>query len=406
MMLGQAATADRLARLAGAARDELHRIIPFWLGLRDAGGGGFAGEADGSGQARWSANKSALLQTRILWFFSKAHAEFGDPALLDAASWAWRFIAEHLVDPDEGGVFWTATVQGAPADARKHLYAQAFAIHGLAAFHQASGDADALGLARRLWLSVERHAADPDHGGYLEAFSADWRVQPNIFMGRPRAAKSFNAHFHLLEAYGALWDVWPDPDLGRRIEALVALLTGPMLGRERNSFRQFFDADWRNLDDGGSWGHDIEASWLIPAIADRLSPSAGAAAGAAVFGVAEAVLERALESPDGGLVAGFDSFGRPVPGKLWWVQAEALVGFLDAYERRGDSRFLDAAEGTWGFIARSLIDRAGGEWRSQADPKDGAAAMAPKASLWKCPYHNGRACLEVLQRARRMAAVA
>ena len=405
MTLGDASPADRLAGLAAAARDELHRIIPFWLGLRDAGGG-FAGEARASGQGLWSADKSALLQTRILWFFSRASVEFSDPALLEAASWAWRFIAAHLVDPHEGGVFWTVTAQGAPADARKHLYAQAFAIHGLAAFHQASGDAQALGLARQLWLTAEGHAADPDHPGYLEAFAADWHVQPNVFMGRPRAAKSFNAHLHLLEAYGALWEVWPDPDLGRRIEALLALLTGPMLDRGRGSFRQFFDRDWRNLDDGGSWGHDIEASWLIPAIADRQPPSVVAtSARAAAAGVAEAVLERALESPDGGLAAGFDSFGRPAPGKLWWVQAEALVGFLDGFERRGDGRFLDAAERTWGFIDRCLIDRADGEWRWGVVP-DGEAPATPKASLWKCPYHNGRACLEVLARARRRAALA
>ncbi len=394
--------ADRLARLGRSAGDELRRIIPFWLGLRDSGRGGFAGEADASGRPVWSADKGAVLQTRILWFFSKAYLELGDPALLEAASWAFEFVAGRLVDADEGGVIWAATPGGAPANTRKHLYAQAFAIHGLAAFHQASGEADALRLARQLWSAVERKAADPDHPGYFESFAADWEPRPNGMMGRQEAPKSFNAHFHLLEAYGALWEAWPDPDLGRRIEALIALLAGLMLDRGRGTFRQLFEADWSSFDGGGFYGHDIEASWLIPAVADRLSPPIAAAAGAAVADVAGAVLDRAMEA-DGGVIAGSDSFGRIDNARIWWVQAEALVGFLDAFERRGDERFLDAAERVWDFIDRRLIDRAQGEWLWRIDPGGEAAAAMPKAHFWKCPYHNGRALLEVLQRTRRLA---
>ena len=390
--------------LARAAHTELRsRLLPFWLGLRDAARGGFAGGANSRGRVLPSAAKGAVLQTRILWFFSKAYLRFADQTLLDAAWWAYRFIVAHLVDPEGGGVFWTATADGAPADTRKHLYAQAFAIYGLVAFYQASGEPDALGLARRLWRLVEREAADPDHPGYFEAFSADWRIGPNELMGRPDAPKTFNAHFHLLEAYAALWEVWPDPGLRRRIEMLIALLTGPAFDRRRDTFRQFFEADWRNIDDGGSFGHDIEASWLIPAVADRLSPTIAAAASVTLSGVAGAVLDRALE-PDGGLVTGFDAAGRPDQSKVWWVQAEALVGFLDAFERRREVGFLGAAERVWGFIDRSLIDRAGGEWRWRIDPGGAAPASLPKAHLWKCPYHNGRACLEALDRAERLCA--
>ncbi len=214
-------------------------------------------------------------------------------------------------------------------------------------------------------------------------------------MGRPQAPKSFNAHLHLLEAYGALWEAWPDPELGRRVEALTQLLTGPMFDRGRQTFRQFFDADLAPLGDGGSWGHDIEASWLIPAI--------GPSAATAVSGVAEAVLHRALDPRDGGLDPGTGPHGRPLRGKIWWIQAEAVVGFLDAYERQSDPRFLAAAERIWDFIDRALIDRDHGEWRWRPDPDGHAPPNAPKASLWKCPYHNGRACLEVMTRARRLA---
>ena len=403
MIGGAASSADRLAGLARAAEDELHRLMPFWLALRDTRQGGFAGQADAHGQADWSAAKGAVLQTRILWFFAKAWLQFRDPPLLDAAWQAYRFIAEHLVDPDEGGVVWAVTAGGAPLDTRKHLYAQAFAIYGLAAFYQASAEPGALDLARRLWLTVEHKAADRDGPGYFEAFSADWRLQPNILTGWRGSPKCFNTHLHLLEAYGALWEVWPAPGLQGRTETLITLLIGPMLDPVKDTFRQFFQADGTYIDDGGSFGHDIEASWLIPAIADRLSPSIAAASREAVSGIAQAVLERALQPPDGGVSERLDATGRPDPGRIWWVQAEALVGFLGAFERSGDSRFLDAAEQVWGFIDRSMIDRKGGEWRWQVGLGGGAPPGMPKAHLWKCPYHNGRACLEVMERAKRLS---
>ncbi len=342
-----------------------------------------------------------MLHARILWAFSAAYLRFSDPAFLDAADFAYRFITEYLVDPVAGGVFWTVSAEGAPADRRKHLYAQAFAIYGLVAFHRASGNSAALDLAQQLWRVIERAAVDPNGVGYFEAFSSDWQITSNELMGPTAAPKTFNTHFHLFEAYGALWEVWPDPELGLRIEILLALLTGPLLDRHRNTFRQFFEADWRNLDEGFCNGHDIEASWLIPMVADRLAPELGAAARAAVYGVADAVLHRAVEA-DGGVVTGIGPDGRLDHGKVWWIQAEALVGFLDAFECQREMRFLSAAEGVWGFIERFVIDREGGEWRWWIAPAGLAQPALRKANIWKCPYHNGRACLEVLNRTARL----
>jgi mannobiose 2-epimerase len=397
-------TADRLAALAGMAELELREhILPFWLGLRDAGGAGFVGAATDTGRALPSAPKGAVLHARILWALSASYLRFPDPALLDSAAGAYQFLSEHLVDPVAGGVFWTSSADGTPADRQKHVYAQAFAIYGLAAFHRASGRPEPLHLARQLWWVVERAAADPRGEGYFESFSADWQVVPNLLMGRTGASKTFNTHFHLLEAYGALWEVWPDPMLRSRIEMLTALLTGPVvLDRRRNTFRQFFTDDWRNLDDGLSYGHDIEASWLIPALLDRLTPEIAASVRETVSGIADAVLDRAVDL-DGGVLTGFLADGGFDRSKVWWVQAEALVGFLDAFEHRREKRFLRAAEGVWKFIDRSVIDRAGGEWRWRIAPAGVTQPILPKADIWKCPYHNGRACLEVITRAARLA---
>ena len=201
--------ADRLAVLAGAAESELRQhILPFWLGLRDASRGGFAGAATGDGRVLPSALKGAVLHARILWAFSAAYLRFPNPTFLDAAEFAYRFITEYLVDPVAGGVFWTVFADGTPADTRKHVYAQAFAIHGLVAFYRASGQREALDLAQQLWRRVERAAVDPRGAGYFKSFSSDWQFVPNRLMGRSDAPKTFNAHFHLLEACGALWEVW------------------------------------------------------------------------------------------------------------------------------------------------------------------------------------------------------
>ena len=403
MIAAQPPTADRLAVLARAVEAELRdNILPFWLRLRDAARGGFFGAAASDGGVVPSAPKGAVLHARILWAFSAAAMRFSDPALLDAAEFAYRFIARHLVDPASGGVFWTASADGQPASRHKYIYAQAFAIYGLATFHRASGDRGALDLAQQLWRAVERHALDAEGAGYFESFSPDWQIAPNKLMGPTPIPKTFNTHFHLFEAYGALLEVWPDASLGKRLEQLATLLTEKLLDRERNTFRQLFEADWRTLDDGLSNGHDIQASWVIPAVAHQFAPELADRVRRSVAGIPDAVLLRAVEV-DGGVATGRGPDGRPADGKVWWVQAEALVGFVDAFERRRELRFLDAAEGVWGFIQRSIVDRAGGEWRSWIAPAGVPQPDLPKADLWKCPYHNTRACLEIMDRAGRLA---
>ncbi len=379
------------------------RILPFWLGLRDAEGGGFHGAATSRGRPLSLAPKGAVLHARILWTLSTAYARWPDAAVADAAEAAFRFIADRIVDRRQGGVFWTVAPTGEPANADKHLYAQAFAIYGLAAYHAASGAPEAKVLAMQIADVIVRQAADPERGGFLEAFSQDWTPVPNTLMGRDDAAKTFNAHFHLLEALDGLLAIAPDSALRGQADGVLDRLIGPALDRSNNTFLQFFDAGWRPLDVGGSYGHDIEASWLLSSVARRSGVAAAAAADRALPGIADAVLSQAVDV-DGGVVAGRDASGQPDRGKLWWVQAEALVGFLDAFERTGDTRFLDAVERLWAFIQDAVVDPIAGEWRERIDPAGGGrAGPRPMAHTWKCPYHNGRACLEVSARAARLA---
>lgn len=370
--------------------------------MQDKDRGGFVGAATSTGVPVPSAPKGAVLQARILWTFSAAYARLSDPVLLAAAQHVYDFIARHLIDPIADGVYWTVSPDGKPIDARKHVYAQAFAIYGLSTFYRASGNAGALDLARRLWGLVERNARDSVASGYFESFSPDWRLMPNKLSGRIPIPKTFNTHFHVLEAYGALAEVWPNPDLQQRVEMLTTLLAGRLFDRRQRTFWQHFDGDWRSLDQGLSFGHDIEASWLLSAIADRLAPDVVAPVREVVSTIAYNILNRAVDT-DGGVATGFNVNGEAAVGKTWWVQAEALVGFVDAFERARDLRFLEAAEGVWRFIQQRVVDRSGGEWRDWIAPAGTAQPDLPTVGLWKCPYHNGRACLEVMDRAARLA---
>ena len=378
-------SAERLGGLARFAEAELtQHILPFWLRLRDPSGQGFAGAADAAGRPDWAAPRGAVVHGRILWVFATAGARYGQATWLEAAGAAWRFLAERLYDQRRGGLAFST------ADGQKHLYVQAFGIYGLAAYARATGETAALDLARSLYETVEERAGDSIYGGYFEAFDADWQLRPNALMGFAPAQKSLNAHAHLIEAYAELYRAWPDPGLRERIAALLGLLTGPAFDRESGTFRHFFQANWRVVSVLRSFGHDIEGAWLLPQIAALLGMEREIRN--PLSGMAEMVRRQAIEA-DGGLVDG--PFDRR---KSWWVQAEAAIGFLDAFEQTGEAVFLDAAEAVWRFIDRNLIDRASGEWL--AEP---GAVQQPKVHLWKCPYHNGRACLETMERVARLS---
>jgi cellobiose epimerase len=377
-------SAERLGGLARFAEAELtQHILPFWLRLRDPSGQGFAGAADAAGRPDWTAPRGAVLHGRILWVFATSGARYGRADWLDAAGAAWRFLAERLYDQRRGGLAFST------ADGQKHLYVQAFGIFGLAAYARATGETAALDLARMLYEIIEKRAGDSVYGGYFEAFDDDWQLQSNALMGFAPGQKSLNAHAHLIEAYAELYRAWPDRGLRERIAALLGLLTGPGFDHDSGAFRHFFQANWRVVSVLRSFGHDIEGAWLLPQIAALLGRETEIRSHLA--GMAETIRRQALGA-DGGLIDG--PFDRR---KSWWVQAEAAVGFLDAFEQTGEAVFLDATEAVWRFIDRNLIDRASGEWL--AEP---GAGREPKAGLWKCPYHNGRACLETVERVARL----
>jgi mannobiose 2-epimerase len=385
-------------------RELTERILPFWMTRAvDERNGGFLGYIDGEGVSRPAAPKGSVLNARILWTFSAAYRVLGDPAYRATADRAIDYFRLHFIDPVRGGVRWMVDAHGMPADERKYVYAQAFGIYALAEHHRATRDAESLQQAIELHRLIERHGYDDRHGGYHEAFSRDWELLEDVRLSEEDAAeaKSMNTHLHLLEAYSSLYRVWPDAQLRERLARLVALFAGTIIPSETGHAISFFDEEWTPKSTVVSYGHDIEASWLLLEAADVLGDRRLRERALRVsLRVAAATLGEGADSLGGIYVSQVD---RVVDtDKEWWPQAEAIVGFVNAYQVGGGAEFLDAAVATWEFTKHHLLDMKNGEWHRRVS-RDGALRPGhEKIGPWKCPYHTSRACLEVMERSRAL----
>jgi mannobiose 2-epimerase len=398
--------AAELAAFAASTEKEVTGdILPFWMKYtRNAENGGYYGIITADMTVRKGANRGALLTSRILWTFSTAYRTYHDPAYLEMARWAYRDLMDHFRDPESGGLYWTITADGKPLDARKQIYGQAFGIYALAEYYRASGEKAALDEAIAIYLLVEQHARDRLHGGYFDALDRKWNRptfgEHNLLGDAP---KSQNSHIHILEAYTELLRVWPDAGLLANQRDLIEMTLVHVIDPKTHHLILFMKDDWTPIGEEISYGHDIELSWLIveaakgvgdPALIARVKPVS--------LDIARVTLAEGVD-PDGGVISEGSPHGYTNTNKEWWEQAEAVVGFLNAYQLSGDARYLDASRHSWAFIQAKFIDRVHGDWINLVK-RDGTPYPLPKVSLWKCPYHSGRSCFEVAERVRELGA--
>jgi mannobiose 2-epimerase len=401
-------TGDRpaISALAGQAEAELRQnILPFWLkNARDRERGGFYGVIENDLTVRKDAPRGLLLTARILWTFSAAHRRYHDPEYLEMAQWAYADLLQRFWDAEHGGVYWTVAADGKPLETRKQVYAQAFAIYALSEYHRISGDPVALERAIALYRALEAHAYDPAHGGYFEAFSRDWSTLPKHTRSLMATAepKSQNTMLHIMEAYTNLLRVWPDEGLRRQLTELVDRMATRVLDAKTSHLHLLLAADWAPRSHEISFGHDIEFSWLLAEATEVLGDRALMARMKPVsVAIARVTLAQAFDV-DGGMYNEAGPEGLTDASKQWWPQAESTVGFLNAYQLTGEPEFLRTAQRSWDFIAKQIVDREHGEWFWGRDPRGRVMARMPKVSTWKCPYHNGRACMDLIERAHQL----
>ncbi len=379
---------------------ELSNIASWWFTHAfDRARGGVHGEISDNNTIKEGAVRSANLQTRALWFFSEYAAYIGGGRVRSIADEQYRYVIDALMDKEHGGVFWSVSADGAPVSMRKQTYAQAFAIYALSAYALVSNNQEATALALELARLLEERARDGVRGGYVEAFARDWSPVEDVRLSDRdmNAPKTMNTHLHVLEAHTALHRLVNDDFTRCLLEASIRLFethfVAPGHGRH---LALFYSLDWESQCHDESYGHDIEASWLCHEAAEALGDEEVIEqARLRAVSLAEEALN-ALDG-EGGLIYERIAGSEPDRTRHWWPQAEALVGFYNAYQISGEAVFEDAAARVWSFIKRYQIDYQKGEWRWHAVTDRGVASPY-KAGFWKGPYHNGRAMMEMIRR--------
>ena len=407
-----------------------NNILRFWQErMVDREHGGFYGRIDANEVLHKDAEKGAILNARILWSFSAAYRVLKKPEYLQMATRAKDYIIDHFIDPEYGGVYWSVDYKGQPLDTKKQFYAIGFAIYGFSEYARATGDREALDYALQLYQCIEDHALDREYNGYIEATTRNWQPIADMRLSELDAnyPKSQNTHLHIIEPYANLLRCLREfqdsascdyvPVLGSvlpmgvsvpketliSVEAslrnLIDIFTNKILNPVTHHLDLFFDMDWtRRAGRLESYGHDIECSWLMheaalvlgdPYVLEKVEPIVRMVAQASEKGL----------RPDGSMIheANLDT-GHVDDDLHWWVQAENVVGWYNIYQHFHDADALQKALHGWQYIKEQLIDREHGEWHWSRHADGTLNTVDDKAGFWKCPYHNSRMCLEIIER--------
>ncbi|MBN1464835.1 AGE family epimerase/isomerase [candidate division KSB1 bacterium] len=398
---------DKLQGLKESVQLELHEgLLPFWqTQVIDYQNGGFIGRMASDRSIDRRAVKGLILNTRLLWTYSAIYRYAREDSFKTLARRAFDYLVDKFIDPEFGGAYWFLDAQGTPVDVKKRIYGQAFFIYALAEFYRMTEEKHALDLACRLYEVIEGNALDRNYGGYFETFERNWSVTEELRLSPVdmNEKKSMNTHLHLLEAYTNLYRVWKTKQLEQKIVDLLKLFLGHIINQQTWHFHLFFDEQWTPKSERISFGHDIEGSWLLVEAATVIQAELLARVRDVSLDMARRVLKEGVDR-DGGLLYEADPSGIIDADKHWWPQAEAVVGFLHAYQLSGDEGFIRAAIKTWSFIEKHIIDKKNGDWFWRVSKERKPYKDDPKVSEWKSAYHSCRACLEIIDRIDQITA--
>lgn len=425
----------QIATMKNEMQDVLtENILRFWLDrMQDQENGGFYGRIDANEVLHKDAEKGAILNARILWSFSAAYRVLGNPEYLEAATRAKDYIIDHFIDREYGGVYWSLDYLGNPLDTKKQFYAIGFAVYGMSEYARATGDREALECALQLFDCIEEYAFDKDNNGYIEACTREWGEIADMRLSELDAnfPKSQNTHLHIIEPYANLYRCLKEiqassscdyvPVIGSvlpievavpqetlmRVEGalrnIINIFTDRILNPETHHLDLFFEMDWtRGAGHLESYGHDIECSWLMHEAALVLGDKDVLAKMEPIVRMVANASEKGLR-PDGSMIheANLDT-GHVDDDLHWWVQAENVVGWFNIYQHFGDEEALEHAGRCWDYIKANIIDYENGEWHWSRHSDGSLNTVDDKAGFWKCPYHNSRMCLEIIERVGEM----
>lgn len=379
-----------------AEEELLNNLGPFWLKLIDNENGGFYGEVTYDLKVNKTSEKGGIQTSRILWFFSAAYCATKNEEYKKAATHAYEFLRDKLIDKEFKGVYWMVDYLGNPIDTKKHVYCQSFAIYALSEYYKATKDKQALDLAMNLFSLVENIGFNKENSAYLEEFDREWNITPNEMLSENGviAEITTNTHLHVLEGYTNLYSVTNNRVVGERLKELIYTFYNKIYDKEQHLLKIFFDSEWNTIIDVKSYGHDIEASWLIDDAYKALNLK-DESIEKMIIDIAYNIKAQIQE--DGSLINESEN-GVKDYTRVWWVQVEAMVGYLNAYERTHDESFLNIVNNLMTYTMKNMVDpREGGEWYWSIEP-NGKPTERSVIEPWKTPYHNGRFCLEFMKR--------
>ena len=386
--------------LKNKAKTELINILDYWLkNTIDKENGGFIGEINHQNVINNNSEKGAVLNARILWSFSAAYAVEKNPEYLKTAKRAFQYIKDYFFDNEFGGIFWSLQADGKPKDTKNQIYAIAFVIYGLSEFYKIFKNEDALELAQSLFYKIELYSKDYKNKGYLEAFTRDWQEIEDLRLSEKDAneKKTMNTHLHIVEAYANLYLIWPNPKLKDSIKEILEVIALYFINKYTWHLKLFFDENWKEKEDVISYGHDIEAAWLLQWCAEAIEDEV-LIKNYQKYAVAFADATKEGLDADGGLWYEYEPKEQKlITEKHWWPQAELWIGMINAWQLSKNEEFLEITEKNFEFVEKYIIDHKNGEW-IWGVYADYSPILKDKAGFWKCPYHNSRACIELIKR--------
>ncbi|MFO7446719.1 MAG: AGE family epimerase/isomerase [Ignavibacteriaceae bacterium] len=402
----------------------IHEFNPWYPLSVDSVYGGFLSNINYKWEPDGGQNKFIVTQARHIWSTSNAAMYYNNPELTKIAEHGFYFLKEIMWDKKFGGFYDLTDRVGIPipegGEIIKKAYGNAFAIFGLSVYYKASGNEEALKLARETFNWIEKNCYDPEYGGYFQFIARNGEPFKDGYGGV--APKDQNSSIHILEAFTELYKVWPDQKLRERLTSLLHIIRDTIT-TEKGYLVLFSRRNWtpisfRNADkatrdsnyyfDHVSYGHDVETAYLMLEASEVL----GIHNDTVTLKIAKKMVDHALQNGwdqeyggiyDGGYYFDNDKKAAVVRDtKEWWAQAEAFNSFLlmSRLFPNDKTNYYEKFCKQWEYVKKYLLDKEYGGWYHGGIDKVPDEKYSPKSTIWKCNYHTSRSlinCLKILK---------